>query len=145
LQKKKEFQRLLEHQQFDAQELLHLSQRYLLTQKYFTIPRQHASCVGAYYMFWSFSGDLPDNLTLPDWICDIDGIGQKEYREYPKYHGDVFLVKMAEVEEGENGWAVYDDIVPEFLECVKGRPEPVGWQVQESQIKHYNWTWKRWL
>jgi hypothetical protein len=107
--------------QQNRQQLLHLRQRYLLDQQSYLLHQQHSSCVGTYYIFYSFDlDDLPKNSFVPTWIRDKgDGI-------HLQYWGDVFLVKMAPHEYGENGWAAYEDIVPEFLDLlVKGPLENV--------------------
>jgi hypothetical protein len=73
--------------------------------------------MGTHYVFHSFAADdLPKNSTVPSWITDIS------YDSPRCYYGDAFLVKMARQEYGENGWAVYEDIVPEFLDLLKEGP-----------------------
>ncbi|KAF2468686.1 uncharacterized protein BDR25DRAFT_230630 [Lindgomyces ingoldianus] len=84
--------------------------------QYHTLQHQHLSCVGAYYVFYSFDLDsLPRNMFVPAWVSEIsDGV-------HFSFHGDVFLVKMSPHEYGENRWAVYEDITPLFLDLlVKG-------------------------
>ncbi len=82
-----------------------------LPQQYHPLQQQHSACIGAYYVFYSFSSDdLPTNSSVPAWI----GVGSQ-------CRGDIFLVKMASHEYGQYSWAVYEDIVPEFLDLlVKG-------------------------
>jgi hypothetical protein len=85
-----------------------------------SLPQRYSSCTGAYYMFFSFAGDdLPKNSSLPVWIRDIGDVEDSIHRQYP---GDVFLVKMAPHEYEEKGWAAYEDIVPDFLECLNEGP-----------------------
>jgi hypothetical protein len=38
------------------------------------------------------------------------------------YYGDVFLMKVARDEYGEHGWALYEDIVPNFLDLLVEGP-----------------------
>ncbi|KAI9866352.1 MAG: hypothetical protein M1813_001474 [Trichoglossum hirsutum] len=62
---------------------------------------------GVYMKFISFAmDDLPENKSIP--AC-FYGAGDPAA-------GDVFLVKLAPQEFGEHGWAIYEDIPPEFLE-----------------------------
>lgn len=120
LRLKHDLKRLLRHySSLTRQQLFHLRQRYLLDQRYHILQQQHSSCTGAYYVFYSYAiGDLPRNLYVPDWICDTgDGC-------YQTYYGDVFLVKMAPHEYGENSWAIYEDIVPLFLDLLVEGPSP---------------------
>lgn len=120
LQQKHHFQQLLRSpQRYNRQQQLHLRQRYLHNQQYHLLPPQHSSCVGTYYVFFSFArDDLPKNSFVPAWTSSDD--------IHLRYSGDVFLVKMAPHEYGEHGWAAYEDIVPEFLDLlVKGPPENV--------------------
>lgn len=79
-------------------------------------------------MFFSFArDDLPKNSSLPAWIRDIGDIEDGIHRQYP---GDVFLVKMAPHEYGENSWAAYEDIVPDFLDCLNEWLLTVSWKVK---------------
>ena len=72
--------------------------------------------MGAYYVFHSFAADdLSKNLSVPAWLSKI-----REW-DHRNYYGDVFVVKMAPVEHGEEGWAVYEDIVPQFLDLLAER------------------------
>ncbi|KAK3937268.1 hypothetical protein QBC46DRAFT_416608 [Diplogelasinospora grovesii] len=117
LRQKHDLQKLLRSpQHHNRKQLLHLRQRYLLHQQYHILQQQHSSCTGAYYVFYSFTfDDLPKNLSVPPWISDI---GDGDHRQYC---GDVFLVKIAPHKYGEDGWAAYKDIVPQFLDLlVKG-------------------------
>jgi hypothetical protein len=131
LQQKHHLQQLLRiPQRFNRQQRFHLQQRYLLKQQYFVLPQHYSSCAGAYYMFFSFAGDdLPKNSSLPAWIRNIGDIEDGIHRQYP---GDVFLVKMAPHEYGENGWAAYEDIVPDFLDCLNEGPLTVSWKVKDN-------------
>ncbi|KAM3068067.1 hypothetical protein ACMFMF_009433 [Clarireedia jacksonii] len=124
LQQKHHLQQLLRNRPpFDQQLRSHLQQRYLLKQRYFVLPQHYTSCTGAYYMFFSFAADdLPENSSLPTWIREIGEIGDIPDGFHRRYFGDVFLVKMAPHEYGENGWAAYEDIVPDFLNCLNERP-----------------------
>jgi hypothetical protein len=64
-------------------------------------------------MFYSFDMDnLPRNRSVPAWIN----------REKSHWYGDDFLVKVAPYEYGGYGWAVYEDIVPEFLDLLAEGP-----------------------
>ncbi|KAI9689716.1 MAG: hypothetical protein M1822_009597 [Bathelium mastoideum] len=73
----------------------------------------HSSCSGIYYIFWSLDQDnLPVNPFVPTWI------NEDRYQWY----GDVFLVKMAPYEYGGYGWALYEDIDPEFLDLLAEGP-----------------------
>lgn len=101
-----------------ARELAHLRQRYLLDQRDCTVQQRHSSCVGSYYVFYSYAvDDLPRNPAVPAWI-NCTGPGT-----YLSYFGDVFLLKMAPHEyEEEHGWAVYEDIDPQFLELLTEGP-----------------------
>ena len=89
---------------------LHLRQRYLREQQHHILQLHLSSYAGAYYVFYSFAHEiLPKIQYVPTWISDTgDG-------DNMSYYGDVFLVKMAPDEYGENEWAVYEDIIPEFL------------------------------
>ena len=118
LQQNHDLKQLLRPWQHHSREqLFRLKQRYLLDQKYHVLQQQHLSCVGAYYVFYSFDlDDLPKNMFVPAWVNDMgDGV------HYP-YYGDVFLVKMAPHEYGENRWAVYEDIIPLFLDLLAEGP-----------------------
>ena len=69
----------------------------------------HSSCIGLYYIFYSFNCDnLPRNPSIPTWMTELK----------PYWYGDVFLVKVAPYEYGGYGWALYEDIAPEFLELL---------------------------
>ena len=71
-------------------------------------------------MFFSFAvDDLPKNSSLPAWVRDVGDIEDGIHREY---FADVFFVKMAQHEYKENGWAVYEDIVSDFLDCLNEGP-----------------------
>jgi hypothetical protein len=121
LQQKHHLQQLLSTpHRFNSQQHTHLRQRYLLKQQYFVLPQHFSSCTGAYYMFFSFAGEyLPENLSLPAWVRDI---GDFEDGTHRLYFGDIFFVKMAPHEHDENGWAAYEDIVPNFLNCLNEGP-----------------------
>lgn len=72
-----------------------------------------------YYILYSFGVDgLPQNTSASAWIRNLgDG-------HYMAYRGDVFIVKMAGIEsDEEHGWAVYQDIDPEFLNLLNDRPD----------------------
>jgi len=92
-------------------EHLHLRQRHLLYQRYFVLRLEQQSCAGTYYLFYSLAvDDLPQNSNAPRWFRDASFEGT--------FHGDLFLVKLAPEEKGENGWAVYEDVAPAFLEVL---------------------------
>ena len=121
LQQKHDLQRLLQSYSYHTpQKLLHLRQRYLHRQHTYILQQQHYSCVGAYWLFYSFAADdLPKNSYLPTWILDYGDYNNA----FPyEYSGDVFIVKMARLETEEHGWAVYEDIVPEFLHLLSQGP-----------------------
>jgi len=62
---------------------------------------------GVYLKFFSFDLDnLPENRSVPLSFCRVNLLAA----------GDVFIVKLAPQEWDEHGWAVYEDIPPEFLE-----------------------------
>ncbi|KAF2809118.1 uncharacterized protein BDZ99DRAFT_389524 [Mytilinidion resinicola] len=89
-------------------------------QKFHLLQQHRSSCTGAYYVFFSFAvDDLPENLSVPAWIrgSSVNDIGIRDH-----FWGDVFLVKMAPHEYGEHGWAVYEDVVPEFLDLLAEGP-----------------------
>ncbi|KFY99561.1 hypothetical protein V498_00668 [Pseudogymnoascus sp. VKM F-4517 (FW-2822)] len=122
VQQKQHLQHLLQPRLYplSQEQRFHLQQRYLLKQEYFILPERFTGCKGAYYMFFSFAADdMPMNEGLPSWIRDVGEVVDSFHRLYP---GDVFLVKMAPEEIGENGWAVYEDIGHEFLDCLKEGP-----------------------
>ena len=109
---KRDLQRLLvSPQPRTDREQIHLRQRYLVSQQYHVLRQQHASCIGGYYVFYSFAvDDLPKNPSVPAWISDMGHGGHHQH-----YHGDVFIIKLAPHEYEENAWAVYEDIDPQFL------------------------------
>lgn len=111
---KDHLQRLLRSgSMMSREQRLHLRQRYLREQQHHILQPHQSVCAGAYYVFYSFAlDDLPKNQFVPAWISDT-GDGHNS-----TYHGDVFLVKMAPQEYGENEWAVYEDIIPEFLDLL---------------------------
>ena len=118
LRQKRDLRRLLySFGQPNRQELLHLRQRYLLQQQYHVLRQQHSSCIGGYYVFYSFAvDDLSENPSVPAWISDMgEGFNLK-------YYGDVFLVKLAPHESGEHDWAAYEDIDPQFLDLLVEGP-----------------------
>lgn len=110
--------RLLGHgSSISREQHFHLLQRYLRDQQHYILPPHQSSCAGAYYVFYSFAlDDLPRNHFVPTWITDTG----ERYNH--AYYGDVFLVKMAPQEYGENEWAVYEDIIPEFLDLLAKGP-----------------------
>lgn len=62
------------------------------------------NCHGVYMIFFSFAlDDLPQNNNFP----------RELLHSIP--FGDVFVVKLKPHEFGENAWAAYDDVSPEFL------------------------------
>ncbi|KAM0257757.1 hypothetical protein ACHAQJ_004208 [Trichoderma viride] len=114
LRQKDDLKKLLRFTQLTQKELLHLRQRYLLHQQYRVIQQQHDSCTGAYYVFRSFAVDhLPNNPFVPPTISGSN---------HCRYFGDVFVVKISPQEYGENGWAIYEDIVPQFLDLLAEGP-----------------------
>jgi hypothetical protein len=100
-----------------------------LEQQHHLLPQHYSSCIGAYYVYYSFDVDhLPLNAFVPDWIGKI---GDKTQQ---RYWGDVFIVKMGPQEYGPYGWAAYEDITPEFLELLALEPlkswrEDVGFRL----------------
>ncbi|KAK0649865.1 hypothetical protein B0T16DRAFT_410804 [Cercophora newfieldiana] len=104
----------------DKDTSLHLRQRFLGPQRSFVLLPEHQHCAGAYYVFYSFAAnDLPENESTPKWIV-AGSMGRT-------FFGDAFLVKMAEVEQDENGWAVYEDIDSWVLEVLASGPsEEIG-------------------
>ncbi|KAB8272013.1 hypothetical protein BDV30DRAFT_212817 [Aspergillus minisclerotigenes] len=110
---------LLSTRRLKPEQLLHLRQRHLLHQQFHILQQQQSSCAGAYYVFFSFAvDDLPENLSVPAWISHISNGDQRHYRR------DVFLVKMAPCEYGEDGCAIYEDIDPLFLDVLAEGPLP---------------------
>jgi hypothetical protein len=98
-------------------QLLHLRQRYFLDQQHHILQPHQSSCAGTYYVFYSFDVDtLSENKFVPDWLKDTDN------GDHLTYYGDVFLVKMAPQEYGENEWAVYEDIISDFLNLLGKGP-----------------------
>jgi hypothetical protein len=86
-------------------------------QQHHLLPQRYSSCIGAYYVYYSFDVDhLPLNAFVPDWIGKIGDKNQQ------RYWGDVFVVKMGPQEYGPYGWAAYEDITPEFLELLEAGP-----------------------
>ena len=117
LRQKNDLQRLLLSQQPTNQQLLHLRQRYLVDQQYCILQQQYSSCAGGYYVIYSYAlDDLPLNPAVPAWISNTGNGGNLPY------YGDVFLVKVAPEEYEENGWAVYEDILPQFLDLLVEGP-----------------------
>lgn len=99
----------------DRKTLLHLRQRYLGPQQYFVLKPGRQNCAGAYYLFYTFDmHDLPQNEHVPSWMAAVPRMSM--------CCGDVFLVKMAPIEHDENGWAVYEDFLPEFLQVLAEGP-----------------------
>jgi hypothetical protein len=106
-------------------------------QQHHLLPQRYSSCIGAYYVYYSFDVyHLPQNAFVPDWIGKI---GDKIQQQY---WGDVFVVKMGPQEYGPYGWAAYEDITPEFLELLAAGPlkswrEDVGfrlpWEASENR------------
>lgn len=43
-----------------------------------------------------------------------------------------FLFKMAPHEHGENGWAAYEDIVPDFIDFLNEGPLAVGLKAKDN-------------
>ncbi|KAL7943508.1 hypothetical protein V8C42DRAFT_109111 [Trichoderma barbatum] len=117
LRQKDDLRKLLRLSGLDHKQMLHLRQRYLVPQQYRVVQQQYHSCTGTYYVFYSFDGDnLPRNKFVPPWIGDTpDSLSHY-------YCGDVFLVKTSPHENRENGWAVYEDIVPHFLDLLAEGP-----------------------
>jgi hypothetical protein len=113
-------------QQHDLQQMImanhgtvpiHVRQRHLHEQQYYLLQQCYASCKGTYYVFYSFAVDyLPQNLFAPAWIREF-GNGH-----YHNYYGDAFLVKLAPNESDDHDWAVYEDILPEFLNVLATGP-----------------------
>jgi hypothetical protein len=101
-------------------------------QQHHLLPQRYSSCIGAYYVYYSFDVDhLPRNAFVPDWIGKIGD-------EFPqKYCGDVFVVKMGPQEYGPYGWAAYEDITPEFLELLSTGPLK-SWKEDVG----FRWPWK---
>jgi hypothetical protein len=84
-----------------------------LEQQHHLLPQRYSSCIGAYYVYYSFDLDhLPLNAFVPDWIGKIGDRNQQQY------WGDVFVVKMGPQEYGPHGWAAHEDITPECLELL---------------------------
>ena len=103
------------------EQLLLLRQRYYIEEQYHVVQQKYYSCIGEYYIFYSFDTDgLPENLSVPDWVNDVGG------NTHRCYFGDVFLVKMAPGKDGKNGWATYEDIVPQFLDLLAEGPLESG-------------------
>ena len=91
------------------EQLLHFRQRLYLPQEHHLLQEHHLSCIGTYYVYYSFDvDDLPENSFVPAWISGGNHA----------YYGDVFLVKMAPHEFGQSEWAAYEDIVPDFLDLL---------------------------
>ncbi|KAE8166633.1 hypothetical protein BDV40DRAFT_296418 [Aspergillus tamarii] len=87
----------------------------------FTLKNQPVpNCNGMYIVFFSFDLDeLPLHKNFPP--------GPLGVRHFA---GDAFVVKLKPHEYGENGWADYDDVSPEFLEL------PIMAKQQPSQGFH---------
>jgi hypothetical protein len=101
----------------DRQRHYHLSQRYLLHQRYHFLPQPFYSCTGTYYVMFCFlSNELPLNPFVPTWIKEL------ENGCCLLYYGDVFVVKMAPQEHGKHDWASYADITPQFLDLLMKGP-----------------------
>ncbi|KAE8346430.1 hypothetical protein BDV24DRAFT_123844 [Aspergillus arachidicola] len=77
------------------------------------------NCNGVYMLFFSF--DL-DELPLHKNV--VGPLGERSAA------GDAFVVKLKSHEYGENGWAEYDDVSPEFLEL------PIMTRQPSSRIFH---------
>jgi hypothetical protein len=91
----------------DREQNLRLRQQLYLPQEHRALQEPHLSCTGIYYVFYSFEVDeLPQNLFVPAWLSGDHGHG---------YYGDVFVVKVGLHELGQDDWATYEDIVPDFL------------------------------
>ncbi|CAI6332713.1 unnamed protein product [Periconia digitata] len=93
----------------------HQSQRQIefASQSRHLVQDRFASCIGNYYIFYSFDMDnLPQNQHVPTWITS----------DHHSWYGDVFLVKVAPYEYGGYGWALYEDIVPEFVKLLAEGP-----------------------
>jgi hypothetical protein len=91
----------------DCEQNLRLRQQLHLPQEHRALQEPHLSCTGTYYVFYSFEVDeLPQNLFVPAWLSGDHGHG---------YYGDVFVVKVGLHELGQDDWATYEDIVPDFL------------------------------
>jgi hypothetical protein len=101
----------------DHQRRLHLNQRYVLDQRFYSLPKPFHPCAGTYYVMYSFCMDeLPLNSYVPAWIRQISP------RCCLPYYGDAFVVKMAPHEYGECEWASYADITPQFLDLLMQGP-----------------------
>ena len=86
-----------------------MSERLYLPQEHCLLQQHQLSCIGTYYVYSSYDvDDLPNNSYVPAWISGGNH----------GYNGDVFLVKIAPHEFEENGWPVYEDIVPDFLDLL---------------------------
>jgi hypothetical protein len=101
-------------------EPLHLGQRQRQLsgeQFHHLIHHRYAACVGPFYVFYSWAlNDLPENVHVPAWVCNVDV-------HVPRRHfGDVFIVKMSPQEHAPNGWAIYEDIGPDFLKLLQDGP-----------------------
>lgn len=108
------------HGQANDTEGIHVRQRQRMLfadQCHHLIPKEHAACVGAYYVFYSFATeDLPQNPHVPAWLSRRKG------EEGHRYWGDVFVVKLSPHEYGPRGWAAYEDIDPTFLNVLSDGP-----------------------
>jgi hypothetical protein len=93
----------------NSEQQRHVRQQLFLPQERHLLQQHHLSCIGTYYVYASYDvDDLPNNSFVPAWISGGNH----------GYNGDVFLVKIAPHEFGENGWAAYKDIVPDFLDLL---------------------------
>lgn len=122
LQQSRDMQELLSNRgRLDRQRMLQLNQRYRCDQRYYLLKKRQASCAGAYYVLYTFDLDnLPRNGSVPAWMRTTEsGLINGCF-------GDVFVVKMAEEEHGEHGWARYEDISPHFLKLLVEEPLPFG-------------------
>jgi hypothetical protein len=87
------------------EQLLRHRQQLYCPQEHRFIQEPYLSCIGTYYVFWSFDFDgLPENIHVPPWIR-----GDYSYI----YSGDVFIVKVGS--QGHDDGATYEDIIPDFL------------------------------
>jgi hypothetical protein len=115
LRQRRHLQRLLQRP-ISQKNRTYLSQRHLLEHQYHTLHAHQSSCAGSYYVYHSYSTENVLNLSVPTWISEPEGSRLGQYR------GDVFIVKMAPEEVGAQGWALYDNVSPAFLELLVEAP-----------------------
>lgn len=112
-----DIRKLLIFRGLGRQEQLHLRQRYLRDDERCLLQESYSSLVGVYYIFYSFAvDDLPQNMSVPTWVSRKGDHGNHAY------FGDVFVVKLAACENGEDGRAIYEDILPAFLDLLDEGP-----------------------